>query len=142
MPWRQSDEAGPNTPTGDTLFEFLSLINAYLESAQELAYFIQGRVGQVATKRSAEIFFEKLNKPEITVMPGVKIDAVKHATLGAKPLGHRVGRSQRGPAKAADPTLFPHLSGQCPLAEHDRILGEDKAKQKKASCGSIWHRYR
>jgi hypothetical protein len=51
LPRRQRHETGPDAPAADTVFELFSLVNADLESAQELRYFIQGRVGEVAAKR-------------------------------------------------------------------------------------------
>jgi hypothetical protein len=123
LPWHQLDEAGPNAPAADTGFEFLSLVNAYLESAQELTYLVKGRLGEAATKRCAKIFFQKLNEPEVAVVMGMEVDAMRRTTLNAKPLGYRVWRGQGNAAKAADLPLLPHPFGQSSLVEHVQIVG-------------------
>ena len=127
MSRREGDEACPDVPFADAGFECFSLVDADLEPAQELAYFIQGRVGEVAAKRGAEIFLQKLNEPKVAVVVGVEIDAMRHATLGAESFSHQVRRCKGNSAKAADLPLLPHPLGQSAFVEHGAIVGEDKA---------------
>jgi hypothetical protein len=93
LPCRESDEACSDAPAADALLECLSLVNGDLEPTQELPNLIQSRVGEVAAKRCPEILLQKLNEPEAAVVARVEIDAMRRATLGAKPLGHWVRRS-------------------------------------------------
>jgi hypothetical protein len=134
----ESDEACPDAPAANTGFELLPLVDADFESAQKLPYFIQCRVGEVAAKRRAEILLQKLNKPEVAVVGCVEIYAMRHATLDAKPLGHRMRRRERDTAEAADPPLLPHPRRQLPFVGHGWIVGEDKAKAKRLVVDDIW----
>ena len=115
---RKGDEACPNVPATNPGFELFPLVDTDLETAQELTYFIPGRVSEVATERRAQINLQKLNEPEVAVVTRVELDAMRHITLCAKPLSHRVRWSQRNTAKAANPTLLPHSAGQCSFVEH------------------------
>jgi hypothetical protein len=92
LPRREGDEACPNVPAADAGLECFSLVNADLEPAQKLAYLIERRVGEVAAKRCPEILLQKLNKPKVAVVVGMKIDTMRNATLGAKPVRHRMRR--------------------------------------------------
>jgi hypothetical protein len=93
LPCREGDEACPDAPPADALLECFSLIDGDLEPAQELPYFIYGRIGEVAAKRRPEVLLQKLNEPQVAVVARMEIDAMRHAALGVKPLGHRARRS-------------------------------------------------
>ncbi len=106
LPRRKGDEPCPDAPATNPRFELFPLVDTDLETAQELTYFIQGRVSEVATERRAQINFQKLNEAQVAVVTRVEIDAMRHTTLCAKPLSHRVRWIQRNTAKAANLTLL------------------------------------